>query len=258
MFISGSPTVENCTFSDNEAGWGGGIANYENPTIANCTFSGNSATFYGGGMMNGLPGGATVIHCTFFGNDSVWGGGMGNWGGSNPTVGSTIVAGNTSDNCDGAVVSLGHNLEGSTGCGCTQPTDRQNTDPLLDPDLRDNGGPTLTHALLPGSPALDAIPPPYNGAPATDQRGFPRPYPAGGLADIGSVEMQLPYANGDVNGDGAIDLLDVVLCQQIVSGLVHGTAEQHWAADVDGDGDVDEDDVTILSEYVLGNRTTLP
>jgi hypothetical protein len=170
-------------------------------------------------------------------------------------VKNTILA----DGCDGLIDSQGYNLESGESCGCTEDTDQQNTNPLLD-DLQDNGGPTQTRALLHGSPAIDAIPSPsdYNGAPPTDQRGLPRPYPARGLADIGAVEMQLAYANGDVNGDGAIDLLDVRLCARIAHGYLTGTPSQRAAADVNGDGDVDADDVTILSEYVLGDRPTLP
>ena len=56
-------------------------------------------------------------------------------------------------------------------------------DPKLGP-LADNGGPTLTMALLPGSPAIDAGN--TSLAPTTDQRGFPRP--AGLAADIGAFE----------------------------------------------------------------------
>jgi hypothetical protein len=67
-----------------------------------------------------------------------------------------------------------------------------------------------------------------------------------------------PYTTGDVSGDGAIDLLDVRLCARIAQGYLAGTPSQRAAADVDGDGDVDADDVTILSEYVLGARPTLP
>jgi hypothetical protein len=80
-------------------------------------------------------------------------------------------------------------------------------------------------------------------------------------ADCGTAYLFDPfrrYDPGDVSGDGEIDLLDVVLCQQIARGWLAGTARQRAAADVDGDGDVDEDDVTILSEYVLGIRVTLP
>ena len=76
--------------------------------------------------------------------------------------------------------------------------------------------------------------------------------------DVTATFTLRPYTPGDVTGDSTIDLLDVVLCQQIARGWVVGTAQQREAADVDGDGDVDENDVTILSEYVLGLRTTLP
>jgi hypothetical protein len=60
-------------------------------------------------------------------------------------------------------------------------------DPKLGP-LANNGGPTLTMALLPGSPAIDAGN--TSLAPATDQRGFPRP--AGLAADIGAYELCYP------------------------------------------------------------------
>ena len=59
-------------------------------------------------------------------------------------------------------------------------------DPQLGP-LQDNGGPTWTLAPAAGSPAIDAIPAPGNGAPASDQRGVARPYGAG--VDIGAVEV---------------------------------------------------------------------
>ena len=85
-----SPTVTNCTFSDNSAsdGGGGGMSSiYSSPTVTNCTFSGNSA-FYGGGMDNdNSP--STVIDCTFSGNSAsdggLGGGGMFN-GESSPRV----------------------------------------------------------------------------------------------------------------------------------------------------------------------------
>ncbi|PYI92889.1 MAG: hypothetical protein DMF03_01655, partial [Verrucomicrobia bacterium] len=75
-------------------------------------------------------------------------------------------------------------------------------DPLLGP-LQNNGGPTQTHALLPGSPAIDTAAP----AGATDdlgnplmidQRGFPRPYPAGGGSDMGAFELQPVLSIDDV------------------------------------------------------------
>jgi hypothetical protein len=99
---------------------------------------------------------------------------------------------------DATIVSLGNNIASDASCNLTQSTDLPNTDPLLGP-LADNGGPTLTHLPLAGSPAIDAIPPADctwdddgdQGTPevpiATDQRGVARPQGAG--CDIGAVEV---------------------------------------------------------------------
>jgi len=91
----------------------------------------------------------------------------------------------------GAFSSLGYNLVGATNdsTGFTAPGDLTGSlasplDPKLGP-LADNGGPTLTMALLPGSPAIDAGD--TSLAPPTDQRGFPRPF--GPAADIGAYEL---------------------------------------------------------------------
>ena len=95
-------------------------------------------------------------------------------------------------NNGGTVTSHGYNLSNDDGGGyLTGPGDQINTDPLLGP-LQDNGGPTFTHALLPGSPAIDAgdpnfIPPPFN-----DQRDCPFDRVFNGRIDIGSFETQPP------------------------------------------------------------------
>lgn len=77
-------------------------------------------------------------------------------------------------------------------------------------------------------------------------------------AVVAHFTFRPPFALGDVTGDSTIDLLDLVLCTQIARGIVAGTPQQRAAADVDGDGDVDEDDMAILSEVVIGTRSTLP
>ena len=86
---------------------------------------------------------------------------------------NTIVANNLPVDCAvTAITSNDHNLDSDGTCYLGQPHDLPNADPRLGP-LQDNGGPTFTHALLFGSPAIDA------GddlvCPATDQRGEPRP-----------------------------------------------------------------------------------
>jgi hypothetical protein len=74
-------------------------------------------------------------------------------------------------------------------------------DPKLGP-LADNGGPTLTMALLPGSPAIDAGD--TSLAPTTDQRDFPRP--AGLAADIGAYEYGSVMPTVAISGSGATGL----------------------------------------------------
>ena len=69
------------------------------------------------------------------------------------------------------VTSHGYNVSSDDAGGfLTAPGDQINTDPLLGP-LQDNGGPTSTHALLPGSPAIDAGNPNFTPPPFYDQRG---------------------------------------------------------------------------------------
>jgi hypothetical protein len=87
------------------------------------------------------------------------------------------------------VVNLGYNLSSdATPPFLNQSNSLNNVDPMLGP-LADNGGPTLTMALLPGSPALDAIPPSATMT-SVDQRGVARP--AGAGADIGAFELGPP------------------------------------------------------------------
>jgi len=129
-------------------------------------------------------------------------------------VTNTIVADNTAtftagtEDSWGDYTSLGHNLVGDgTGCPSDGSGDIVAVDALLGP-LADNGGPTHTHALLAGSPAIDAGD--NIGCPATDQRGFVRPVDGdkdgSATCDIGSFE----YCAGgpDTDGDGWGDVCD--------------------------------------------------
>ncbi|HNS50128.1 MAG TPA: right-handed parallel beta-helix repeat-containing protein [Anaerolineae bacterium] len=92
-WYSSSPTVSNCTFSDNSAHYGGGMENAGSPTVTNCTFSNNSATSIGGGMHN--SGSSPVVaNCTFSDNSASDGGGMYNeW--ASPVVTNCTFSGNS-------------------------------------------------------------------------------------------------------------------------------------------------------------------
>jgi hypothetical protein len=103
--------------------------------------------------------------------------------------------------CNGSLVSLGGNIESPTSdCGFNQPTDMMGVtaEQLQLGPLQDNGGPTETHALLPGSVAIDWIPEAMcldaDGEPLmTDQRGLPRPVAILGpepKCDVGAFEVQ--------------------------------------------------------------------
>jgi hypothetical protein len=161
---------------------GGGISSFE-LTLTNSTVSGNTAS-YGGGIRSGA---ATVSNSTVSGNEaSESGGGIVS---SFLTLTNSIVAhnGTSPPNCDvTSVDSLGYNLSDDSSCGLTAPSDLLVADAMLGP-LADNGGPTETHALLPGSPAIDAGSPDCP-PPATDQRGVVRPQ--GARCDIGAFEAE--------------------------------------------------------------------
>ena len=206
---SATLTINNSTLSGNSASTnaGGGIFNdgfsgSATLTINNSTFSGNSATTNGGGIVNeGLLGGAalTVSNSTFSGNSASVAGGIYNHDGGGSatlTIGDTIIKAGASGanilNIAGTVTSLGYNLSSDNGGGVlTGPGDQINTEPLLGP-LANNGGPTFTHALLSGSPAIDTGDPNFAPPPFFDQRGPGFDRVVNGRIDIGSFEVQRP------------------------------------------------------------------
>jgi CSLREA domain-containing protein len=206
-------TLTNSTVSGNSSGYGAGLNNRSGTMyLTNSTVSGNDAAApavqpfpedyvgYGGGIFNtgSIAISNSVIVKNYAFDD---GGGIDNSTGS-VTLSNTIVAQNFAvgygPNCDysqrNPITSLGYNLmESGLWCGSPVTEDRVVSDAMVGP-LADNGGPTETHALLAGSPAIDAggpdCPP-----PATDQRGVTRPQ--GASCDIGSVEY-VPEPRGPV------------------------------------------------------------
>jgi CSLREA domain-containing protein len=193
----GTMTIESSTICNNhvegdEYARGGGICNYGlgELTIINSTISGNSAK-HGGGISVGSP--TTIINSTISGNSAeILGGGA--IDGASYMLTNSIIANNLSGGDCGSNLwfyDLGHNLDSDGTCGLDPAMGSlSNTDPMLGP-LRDNGGPTWTHALLPGSPATDAGDDAQ--CPPTDQRGVIRPIDGNGdgeaVCDMGSYEF---------------------------------------------------------------------
>ena len=196
---TGTLNISNSTISDNTANDGGGIYNFSGTqTLTNSTVSGNTASASGGGIYNSSDT-MTLINSTVTDNvaETGSGGGIRNIGTFAELV-NTIIAVNSAaslgPDCFGSPTSLGYNLIGDdTDCDYTAATgDLVTADPLLGP-LQDNGGDTETHALLAGSPAIDAIPVAdcndTDGVPVTaDQRGVTRPQ--GPDCDMGSYELE--------------------------------------------------------------------
>jgi predicted outer membrane repeat protein len=179
-------TVSNSTFSGNTASSGGALDNAAGTvTITNSTLSNNSAT--GGGAIDNRDlgiftnGTVTVTSSTLSGNAATRTcGGFDEASAGSLTVRNSIVAANTApsspDVC-GALDSQGYNLigDGTGGSGWTDTDAAGTADDPIDPllgRLQDNGGPTQTAALLPGSPALNAGDPALLGT--ADQRGVVR------------------------------------------------------------------------------------
>jgi len=215
--------ISNSTLNGNSATNGNGIYNYGvygSGTVAvqivNSTLSGNSATNteFGSDIYNfadsfGGQGGLAIlqiVNSTLSGNsatNAILNSGIYNVADAPGTaivmIASTVldagVSGLNVTNDLGTVTSLGYNLSSDDGGGFLTATgDQTNTNPMLGP-LQDNGGPTFTCALLPGSPAINAGDPnfdPYAFDPPLlyDQRGTGFPRVVCGRIDIGAFEVQ--------------------------------------------------------------------
>jgi len=197
--VANSAIVSNTTTLD-----GGGVSNDVGSTLTmtNSTIAGNTAAGFGGGILT-YSSTVALVNDTVAGNTSPNSGGgisIANTNSLSTTLTNSILALNNAPrgpDCNGAFTSGGYNVVGSTSGGCAPSGgmgDVTNRDPRLGP-LRDNGGPTLTRALLPDSPAIDLVSPASCAGLTTDQRGFPRPFPVGGACDAGAYEYQ-PVVTG--------------------------------------------------------------
>ena len=206
IYNSGNMTVNDSTISNNKASrFVGGIRNSGQLTLTNSTVSGNGGSFYdgpfgsGGGIYNTNIGRLILTNSTIVNNIAIGhGGGLCHDSSGTVTIRNTIISGNTagSPHADvaGVVVSEGFNLIGNiTGSSGWTASDLLNRNPLLFP-LGYNGGVTLTHALMPTSPAINsgssalAVDPATNLRLSTDQRGHGRYGLGSNIVDIGAFE----------------------------------------------------------------------
>jgi uncharacterized protein YjbI with pentapeptide repeats len=253
--------TDSAVYGNSAGGGGGGISvSLGNLTIGNSTISGNSALVSGGGLTAAASGARIDARfTTITGNSAPADAGSGVYrGGGEMIFYSSIIAGNVLSDADAnsisgaAFRSTGYNLvgTGSAVAAFNQPGDQTGVaDPMLGM-LADNGGPTMTHAILPGSPAIDAGDPSavagMGAVPANDQRGMPfgRVFDGdnsnGPRIDIGAVELQpLPPAfYGDYNDDHSVDAADYVVWRKTLG----TTVSNYSGADGDGDGSVEGDD----------------
>ena len=209
--------MRNCTFADNytvggEGGYGGAGA-YEAPNGP----GGSGGTAYA--QMFGTN--QILTNCTLAWNLTV--GGRGGSGSSTGTNGQALgglvtgaallnclLASNSPANASGWVTNQGHNLSTESGC-FTNATSLNSVDARL-AGLASNGGPTMTAALLPGSPAIDAAD--TQKSSSLDQRGLPRP--VGVAVDIGAYDFGSPAYLQASRGLNGLSVLAVGVPYQFV------------------------------------------
>lgn len=199
-FTQSLVVLERSTVSGNSAGnVGGGLRSLGETVIENSTISGNTSVAWHGGAIFHTDGVLRLSHSSVAANIAPPGTTGGIFVGTFTEVAAaaelqgSLLAGNSGEQCllgafgSGPVslVSLGHNLASDSTCQLVAAGDRPSAEAGIGP-LADNGGPTLTHALLAGSSAIDAAD--AATCPASDQRGVSRPQGAG--CDIGAYEAE--------------------------------------------------------------------
>jgi hypothetical protein len=243
---------------------GGGIYSRSGLTVSNSTISGNMSGGNGGGIAvsTNLP--VSIKYSTITLNvaqNSIYfsgsGGGISNTGYVTApiSVKNTIIAGNAQgpsvflrDDVAGPITLQYSFLGINSGATVTDNGNNQigtlalPLNPQLGP-LTSNGGPTLTHALLPGSLARNAGDPAAiagaSGVPQYDQRGTPWSRVAGGRIDIGAFESQPNPLPGDYNFNGVVDAADYVVWRK-TSG-----ATNDLRADGNTNGIIDQGDYNL-------------
>lgn len=258
-------TVRRSTISGNSTGGfnadGGGIIAFGGLTLDQSTISGNwtEGSQAGGGGVAAGAGGATVSLSTIAFNRTMKldspGGGIFVFEGDLHVAGS-IIAENSISIAQGSEIASDVRAEAGFHVdwslieqGSLFPQGDNNligVTAALAP-LADNGGPTLTHALLPESPAVNAGDPAIADAPPYDGRGVAFARIVGGRIDLGAFERGA--VSGDFNGDGRVDGSDFLAWQR---GLGKSSPTPAMG-DANLDQTVDAADLGILqSQFGMG------
>jgi hypothetical protein len=242
IFNGGPLTISNTTISGNTASGGGGVYSNGSLAITNSTISSNAGNSEGGGVVN--LGTAVITNSTLSNNSASDGSGIFTIGAVQ--IGGSVLnagaSGVTIANNGGTVTSLGYNLSSDNGGGfLTGPGDQINTDPLLGP-LQNNGGPTFTHELLPGSPAIDAGDPNFTPSPSFDQRGPGFDRVVNGRIDKGSFEVQTQTVAIQLQASG-----------RKVGGI--DTSRLTWSGATSSNIDVYRDGIVIATVSNMGTYT---
>jgi predicted outer membrane repeat protein len=267
LSVTGSTISGNAADNDHDAtGAGGGIFKKTGAlSVSNSTISGNSAV-QGGGIFSDTNQAVSIKFSTITGNVVASGSsGGGIYSANTASLDHTIVAGNlrgasTRDDVSGnfdayySLVGDKRTENVSNTGGSLIGTTASPIDAKLGL-LANNGGLTLTHALLSGSPALNAgvsgAVAGSGGVPQFDQRGTPFSRVVGARIDIGAVEMSAtgPALLGDYNLNLAVDAADYVLWRK-----TNGTSVTPAYSGADGDGNsvVNSDDYTFWRSH-FGN-----
>ncbi len=294
-----SSTVTDSLFSNNQSQYAGGalVSESANLNLSNSTISGNSAPSGYGGALYQLGATAILTNNTITNNSAGSGaGGVYNLA-ATVTLRNTIIAGNTApsnpecynDSIIGGTVMVAdaNNVFGTAGSAGGCPNGATDIVPagviatILAP-LADNNGPTFTHALATGSPALDAAN--FSNCPITDQRGYLRGFDATGTVnapqvgdcDIGAFEYSLdpaydssPAVNATINLGSTLVGSEISTTLQIIedgssglivslnsiSGLHPGDFRVIGLPTTIGDGNPPQDTAIICAPSAVGVRS---
>jgi hypothetical protein len=243
--------VTSCTFSGNNAGFGGGMHNMSNsnPTVTNCSFSGNTARWWGAGMRN-FQSNSTVTNCTFSSNtvQHNGGGGMHNHE-SNTTIINCIFWDNAPDEIydaqSSAIVSYSDVQGGWPGTG------NIDTDPCF---INAAGGDLRLSSW--DSPCIDAgTNTPTVGLPLEDLDGHPRIIDSdcSGTATVDMGAYEFNYAHiSDLDYNCSVNFADFSLLATAWNSQ-KGDFNWNFACDIGipADNYIDRRDLSIFSENWL-------